>query len=92
MGSSQVVAEWTATQSGQSGAGGEAVFSPEAKARTGVISDVGPGQPDHQLTRQVNSDRLADGQAVKGQVVMRHLLRISGIKVQRSNTDPTVAR
>ena len=90
MGSSQVMAEWTAMRSTHSGAGGAAVFSHEAKASTGVLSDVGPGQRHHQLMRQINGELLAHGQAVKGQVVMRHVSRVSGIGIQRSNTDLTV--
>ena len=90
MGSSQVVAEWTATGSGHPGASGLAAFSHEAITSTGVLSEIRPGQPHHQLTRQVNGKLLAHGQAVKGQVVMRHLSRVSGIGIQRSNTDLTV--
>ena len=90
MGSSQVVAEWTATGSGHPGAGGAAAFSPERKASTWLLSGVGPGQREHLLMRQVNGELLAHVQAVKGQVVVRHLSRIIGIKVQRSNIDLTV--
>jgi hypothetical protein len=81
MGASQVVAEWTATRSGHPGTGGFAVISHEAKASTGVLSDVGPGQLDHLFTRQVNSELLANGQTVKGQVVIFHLSRVIGISV-----------
>ena len=72
MGSSQVVAEWTATGSGQSGAGGTTTFSPERKASAAVFSGVGPGQWEHQLMRQIKGELLAHDQAAKGEIVMGH--------------------
>ena len=89
MGASQVVAEWTATGSGQSGAGGAAAFSPERKASTGVLSGVGPGQREHQLMRQINGELLAHGQVVKGQVVMRHCSRLVAIWLGMVQQDVT---